>query len=184
MPVSATAQKTSGGNESERYLSTDCVRIRRNSDTPRVTRKRISAYTEGRDPKIYQAGARSHRNFFEPHGTYRAFSCSPAVLEAFPETSYFAVLESRDAFRLRPQGMEWFTIHHALTNLLFAGDERRAVKSSYQKAVSRTLVDSREPFCRVGWMLELQDWVDSIIRLLGMELKSFEQVRMAARRFP
>src|SRR6266566_7247596 len=42
------------------------------------------------------------------------------VLEAFPETSYFAVLESRDAFRLRPQGMEWFTIHHALSNLLFA----------------------------------------------------------------
>ena len=98
------------------------------------------------------------------------------VLEAFPETSYFAVLESRDAFRLRPQGMEWFTIHHALSNLLFARHERRVVKSCYRKAVSRTLVDSREPFCRVGWMCELQEWVDSIIRPLGMELKSFEQV--------
>ncbi len=98
------------------------------------------------------------------------------VLEESANTSYFAVLESKDGFRLRPQGMEWFTIHHALSNLLFSGHERRAVKSSYRKAVNRILVDTREPFCRVGWMRELQDWVDSIIQPLGMELKSFEQV--------
>src|SRR6266481_629906 len=74
------------------------------------------------------------------------------VLEEATSTSYFAVLESNDGFHLRPQGMEWFTIHHSLTNLLFSGNERRALKSSYQKAVSRTVVDHREPFCKVGWM--------------------------------
>jgi hypothetical protein len=98
------------------------------------------------------------------------------VLEEAASTSYFAVLESNDGFHLCPQGMEWFTVHRSLTNLLFSGNERRALKSSYQKAVSRTLVDHREPFCKVGWMRELEHWVDSIIRPLGMELKSFEQV--------
>ncbi len=98
------------------------------------------------------------------------------MLEELPNTTYFAVLESRDGFHLRPQGLEWFTIHHALSNLLFSGHERRAVKSAYQKAVSRIPLDFPESFCRLGWMSELQDWVDSIIRPLGIELKTFEQV--------
>jgi len=98
------------------------------------------------------------------------------VLEEAASTSYFAVLESNNGFHLRPQGMEWFTIHHSLTNLPFSGNERHALKSSYQKAVSRTVLDLREPFCKVGWMRELRHWVDSVIRPLGMELKSFEQV--------
>src|SRR5216684_6983710 len=88
----------------------------------------------------------------------------PGVLEEAASVSYFAVLESNDGFRLRPQGMEWFTIHHSLTNLPFPRNERQALKSSYQKAVSRTVVDLREPFCKVGWMRELQHWVDSVIR--------------------
>src|SRR5258708_2752496 len=98
------------------------------------------------------------------------------VLEQAAKASYFAVLESDDGFRIRPRGMEWFTVHHSLTNLLFSGHERRALKSSYQKAVSRSLAELREPFCKVGWMRELQQWVDSIIRPLGMELKGFNQV--------
>src|SRR5260221_11422642 len=52
------------------------------------------------------------------------------VLEEAANTSYFAVLESKDGFRLRPQGMEWFTIHHFLSNLLFSEHERRALRSS------------------------------------------------------
>src|SRR6266481_2424904 len=98
------------------------------------------------------------------------------VLEEAASTSYFAVLESNDGFRLRPQGMEWFTIHHSLTNLPFSGIERQALKSSYQKAVSQALVDPGGPFCKVGWIRELRHWVDSVIGSLGMELKGFEQV--------
>jgi hypothetical protein len=98
------------------------------------------------------------------------------VLEEAASASYFAVLESNDGFRLRPQGMEWFTIHHSLTNLPLSGNEREALKSSYQKAVSRALADLREPFCKVGWMRELQDWVGSIVRPRGVQLKGFKQL--------
>src|SRR6266446_10781878 len=45
-------------------------------------------------------------------------------LEEAGNTSYFAVLESNDGFRLRPQGMQWFTIHHSLTSLLLSRYER------------------------------------------------------------
>ena len=98
------------------------------------------------------------------------------VLEEATSSSYFAVLESNDGFRLQPQGMEWFTVHHSLTNLLFSGIERQALKSSYQKAVSQTLADLGGPFCKVGWIRELRHWVDSVIESLGMELRGFEQV--------
>ncbi len=98
------------------------------------------------------------------------------VLEESPNISYFAVLESKDGLHLHPHGTDWFTIYHALSNLLFSVHERRALESSYRKAVSRILVDPGEPFCRVGWVHELQGWVDSVIRSMGMESKSFEQV--------
>src|SRR5258708_38754637 len=98
------------------------------------------------------------------------------VLEEAANTSYFAVLESQDGFRLGTQGMNWFTIHHALSNLLFSGQERRAVESSYRKAVSRLLVNHREPFCRVGWVRELEEWIREVLGHRGIELKSFEQL--------
>src|SRR5438132_10428770 len=52
------------------------------------------------------------------------------VLEEAANASHFAVLESKDGFRVRPPDMDWFAIHHALSNLLFSGQERRAVESS------------------------------------------------------
>src|SRR5437879_3615011 len=98
------------------------------------------------------------------------------VLEESPPTSYFAVLESKDGLRRHPQGMEWFTVHHALSDLLFTKHECRALESSYTRLTSKVRTISSEPFARLGWMRELQDWVGPIIRPLGMELKSFKQL--------
>jgi len=98
------------------------------------------------------------------------------VLEEAANASYFAVLESRDGFRVRPPDMDWFAIHHALSNLLFSEQERRAVESSYRKAVSRIVENSQEPFCRVGWVRELEDWIRDVVGARGIQLKSFEQL--------
>jgi hypothetical protein len=98
------------------------------------------------------------------------------VLEESPDASYFVVLESKDGFCLRPQGMEWFTIHHALSNVVFSNHERRALKSSHARLTGRVHTSSSGPFARLGWMRELQDWAGSIIRPMGMELKGFTQL--------
>src|SRR5439155_1430789 len=90
--------------------------------------------------------------------------------------SYFAALESKDGPRHHPQGMEWFTIHHALSNLPFSKHECRALRSTHARLTSRGRTNSSGPFARLGWMRELQDWVGSIIRPMGMELKSFKQL--------
>jgi hypothetical protein len=98
------------------------------------------------------------------------------VLKESPNAPYFAVLESDDGMRLCPQGMEWFTLHHALSNLLFSKEEYRALESSHARLTSRVHTNSSEPFARLGWMRELQDWVGSITRPLGWELKDFKQL--------
>ena len=98
------------------------------------------------------------------------------VLEESTDASYFVVLESKDGLCLCPQGMEWFTIHHALSNVLFSNQERRVLKSSHSRLTSGGHTDGSGPFARLGWMRELQDWVGSILRPMGMELKGFTQL--------
>jgi len=98
------------------------------------------------------------------------------VVEESANASYFAVLESTDGLCLHPQGMEWFTIHHALSSLPFSKHECRAVRLSHAKLRRRIYKNSSEPFARLGWMQELKDWVDSNIRPLGMELRSLKQL--------
>lgn len=98
------------------------------------------------------------------------------LLQESPDASYFAVLESKNGLQLSPSGMNWFTIHHALSNLLLLEEEHRAVKSSYRKAVNRVLSNPREPFCRIGWMRELEGCIQDLLRPRGIELKGFEQL--------
>ena len=98
------------------------------------------------------------------------------VLEESPDASYFVVLESKDGLCLRPQGMEWFTIHHALSNVLFSNHERRILKSSHARLTSGAHTNGSGPFARLGWIRELQDWAGSLLRPLGMELKGFKQL--------
>lgn len=98
------------------------------------------------------------------------------VLEESPDASYFVVLESKDGVCLCPQGLEWFTIHHALSDVLFSNQERRVLKLSHARLTGRVHPGSSGPFARLGWMRELQDWAGAILRPLGMELKGFKQL--------
>jgi hypothetical protein len=98
------------------------------------------------------------------------------LLEQKSGTSYFAVLESEDGIRQHPRNTNWFTIHHALSNLILPKQERQALNASYRKAVHGICAGPQEPFCRVGWMRGLEEWVQTVIQPLGMELKSHKQL--------
>src|SRR5260370_34401619 len=98
------------------------------------------------------------------------------VFEESPDATYFAVLESDAGVRLHPKGMEWFTIHHTLSNRLLSRPECAALSSSHARLTGRVHTNSFQPFARLGWMRELQDWVGSIIRPLGMDLNGFKQL--------
>jgi hypothetical protein len=71
--------------------------------------------------------------------------------------------------------MDWFPVHHAIAHLL-KDRERNVLEASYLKATNRAAGDDPEPFSRLGWMSNLQDWVRTVIRPLGMELKDFQQL--------
>jgi hypothetical protein len=98
------------------------------------------------------------------------------MFEGSPDATYFAVLESDDGLRLHPNGMEWLTIHHTLSNRLLSRHECGALSSSHARLTGRVHTNGFQPFARLGWMRELQDWVGSIIRPLGMDLKGFKQL--------
>jgi hypothetical protein len=91
-------------------------------------------------------------------------------------SSYFAVLESIDGLRLRPHGMDWFTIQHALSDLFSSSEERTALESSYRKATRAISSDQHEPFSKLGWMRKLEDWAKDVLSAQGYELKDFQQM--------
>ena len=97
------------------------------------------------------------------------------VLEPTPDTVYFAALEAPVRSCGLPEGMDWFPVHHAISHLV--KDKRHDVlESSYLKTTNRVVGDDPEPFSRLGWLSNLQDWVRAVIRPLGMELKDFQQL--------
>src|SRR6266404_8376412 len=97
------------------------------------------------------------------------------VLEPTPDTVYFAALEAPVRSCGLPEGMDWFPVHHAISHLV--KDKRHDVlESSYLKTTNRVVGDDPEPFSRLGWLSNLQDWVRTVIRPLGMELKDFRQL--------
>lgn len=107
--------------------------------------------------------------------------CMPSVLlfsgllEQNPVPVYFAGLEAQVRSYASPEGMSWFPVHHAISHLL-KNDKQRVLKSSYLKFTNRMAGEDPEPFSRLGWLSHLQDWVTTVIRPLGMELKDFEQL--------
>ena len=97
------------------------------------------------------------------------------VLEQNPAPVYFAALEAQVRTCKLPEGMDWFPVHHAISHLLT--DKKHGVlETSYLRTTNRTSGDDPEPFSRLGWLSELQDWVRTVIRPLGMELKDFRQL--------
>ena len=97
------------------------------------------------------------------------------VLEQTPDTVYFAALEATVRTCGLPEGMDWFPSHHAISHL--QKDKKHSIlESSYLRATNRMAGDDPEPFSRLGWLGNLQDWVRTVIRPLGMELKDFHQL--------
>ncbi len=96
------------------------------------------------------------------------------LLKEDPHPVYFAALEAQGRITTPPK-MDWFPVHHAILHLL-KHEERDALETSYLKALNRPTGDDPEPFSRLGWMSNLQDWVRTVIHPLGMELKDFQQL--------
>jgi hypothetical protein len=71
--------------------------------------------------------------------------------------------------------MDWFPVHNAISHLL-KNKKYGVLESSYLKATNWMSAGDAEPFSRVGWLSNLQDWIKTVIYPLGMELKDFEQL--------
>jgi hypothetical protein len=97
------------------------------------------------------------------------------LLEQTPDPLYFAALEAQVRTCGLPEGMYWFPIHHAISHLLNE-QERKVLESAYFKSTDRMPGIDPEPFTRLGWLSNLQDWVRSVIQPLGMELRDFRQL--------
>jgi hypothetical protein len=87
----------------------------------------------------------------------------------------FAALELQSEDPRLPDDLRWFTVNEAIAHLLRV-EERETLKSAYHKAVKKNEGKGPEPFSRIGWMGNLQEWVETVIRPLGMELKDFLQL--------
>ncbi len=86
------------------------------------------------------------------------------LLEQNPVPVYFAALEAQVRICASPEGMNWFPVHHTISHLL-KSNKQRVLESSYSKCANRMVEED-----------PLQDWVTTVIRPLGMELKDFEQL--------
>jgi len=98
-----------------------------------------------------------------------------SIVEPRPEAVYSAVLEAQVRVCSLPEGMDWFPVHHAINHLV-ANKERRVLESSYLKVTRRASREDPEPFSRLGWLRDLQNWVRGVIRPLGMTLGGFHQL--------
>jgi Phosphotransferase enzyme family len=92
-----------------------------------------------------------------------------------PIPLYFAALEAQFRTCALPERIDWFPVHHALSHLL-EDTEHNVLESAYFKSTNRMAGDDPEPFGRLGWFSNLQDWVRTVIQPLGMELKDFQQL--------
>jgi len=97
------------------------------------------------------------------------------LLEDSASPAYFATLEAQVRISALPAGMDWFPVQHAISHLL-KNKKYSVLESSYLKATNWISAADAEPFSRIGWLSNLQDWVTTVIRPRGMELKDFEQL--------
>jgi hypothetical protein len=92
-----------------------------------------------------------------------------------PSAHYFAVLQTQGKISPTQEGIEWFPVRHALERLS-AGEERGVLDSSFAKANRSVEASITQPFARLHWMRDLQNWVSMVIAPLGLSLRGFEQI--------
>src|SRR5258706_6227206 len=97
------------------------------------------------------------------------------LLEQNAGPIYFAALEAQVRTCTLPEQMDWFPAHHAISHLV--KDRHHSVlETSYLRTTNRMAGDDPEPFSRIGWLSNLQEWVRTVIHPVGMELKGFQQL--------
>jgi hypothetical protein len=92
-----------------------------------------------------------------------------------PSADHFAVLYTYGKASLVQEGINWFPVHDACETML-TREERRVLELSYIKAYRSLEASVGEPFSRLGWMRDLQEWVQSLVEPLGSRLRGFEQI--------
>ena len=96
------------------------------------------------------------------------------ALEQDADANYFAALQVHEKASSIPKGTAWFCVDDAIDHLL-RGAEHRVLDSSYAKATGKNC-SICEPFARLNWITDLQDWVRTVIGPLGLELRGFQQL--------
>ena len=96
------------------------------------------------------------------------------ALEQDADANYFAVLQVHEKTSSVPKGTAWCRVDHAIDHLL-QGAEHRVLDSSYAKATGQS-GSVCEPFARLNWITDLQDWAKTVIEPLGLELRGFQQL--------
>jgi hypothetical protein len=96
------------------------------------------------------------------------------MLEQDAEAGYFAALQAHEKTSPIPKGAAWFRVDHAIDQFL-QGAERRVLDCSYAKATGKNS-SVCEPFARLNWITDLQDWVKTVIGPLGLEVRGFQQL--------
>jgi hypothetical protein len=96
------------------------------------------------------------------------------ALEQDADANYFAALQVHEKTSSIPKGTAWFRVDHAIGHLL-QGAEHRVLDSSYAKAAGQNSTGC-EPFARLNWITDLQDWVRTVIGPLGLDLRGFRQL--------
>lgn len=95
-------------------------------------------------------------------------------LESDQQGSYYGIMEACKGAWEVPSTLDWFPIHTAASYL--DGSEGVLLKSSHANAVQPHFGVDPAPFSRLGWIGKLEDWVQTILRSRGIELRDFSQL--------
>jgi hypothetical protein len=88
-------------------------------------------------------------------------------------SDYYAVLEVYKCESPAPRGFEWFSIQDAA--LRINEGDARFLTTGHDRTHAPFGAD-RAPFSRLGCIYRLQEWIESVVGPLGIELRDFRQL--------
>jgi hypothetical protein len=91
------------------------------------------------------------------------------------DSTRYAILEHAGVDWPVPFGMDWFPVRHTASGFLDK-TEGLLLQSIHRKTIYRGSPPDPEPFSRLGWMRNLQDWIRATLLPRGVELCEFEQL--------
>jgi len=88
--------------------------------------------------------------------------------------NYYAVFEVSKGDRQVPPGLDWFPVQNAASYLNEA--DALFVKASHAKTLQVPFGADSAPFSRLGWIYNLQTWIENIVGPKGVTLGHFSQL--------